>query len=302
MSGTYFGEVVSLKTADGRTWTLPDGERFATAYGGFGAPPTTFVTNTNWRAHNAFERGLTFEPTTITLTLHQITPATRSLYWAARAELIDLLRQNRGGPLTLTIQTPGGVSRSLAVYADPGAQFAARDPGDDAWLIEEELSLTAFTPLWYDPARKTVAAVRDATGGLTFPITFPITFGAGGVRYTMAVPYAGTFESFPTITLTGPYSYVAVRSDSVDATFALATPISAGQQRIISLDPQNRTIVDGAGVDCMSELEDGFDLVHFRLVPPPYSPNGAQIIIAQMQGSTLASAASLAYYDRFIGL
>jgi len=301
-SAPYVGDLLSLRTADGQQWTLPDGERYALVYGGFGAPPTTFITNTQYRADAAVERGLMYETTELTVLFHQKTTSNRATYWRQRAALIDVLRWNRGGPLVLTLQREDGTRRAIEVYADPGATLPARDPSDDIWLIEESLSFIALRPVWYNPDATTVAGVLDVSGGLTFPITFPITFG-GGARYNMPLQgYGGTYDSFPVITVNGPYNSIAFSSNAVAASFKMDVPIQAGEQRIINLNPQNRTILDSAGVNCIGDLADGFDLVHFKIVPAPYDPGSGQTMTALVKGRSNATAVSMTFNEQFIGI
>lgn len=300
----YRGDLISIETADGLKWSMPDGERFITASGGFGMPPVEYITSHQYRQGGEIERGYVLDERVISLTFHERVASRRALYWQARADWIDLLRQNRGGPLTLTIMTPTGGKRAIACYADPGPMMPPVDEADSVWQVAESINLRAFDPIWRDPTIHQLVGVRDVTsgGGKVFPMSYPVTFGPyAGAVYSFSLMYAGTYDSFPTITIVGPYNKATFVA-ATGATFELDTPIGAGEVRIIDLEPPGYNITDGAGVNKIGELGEGFDLIHFKIAPQAYAAPSAQVIAVILEGSTLASSVTFTYYDRYIGI
>lgn len=296
------GDLISLQTADGMKWTMPDGERFITAYGGWGAPDVTYITSTSFRKDSVQERGWVYEPRALMLTLKEKTCSSRAAYWEARRQLIDLFRFNRGGPLTLTLRTLAGMQRSISVIGDPGPTFDGVSPDGDIWNIEETIALVAFNPIWRNPVTKMLTASQYAASGFIFPITFPITFGIAGVQFLFPITYAGSFDAYPTFTLTGPYSSAVFSSDMIPSVFTLDVPIGAAATRIVTLDPTRRSIVNASGADRINDLADGSDLVRFRLVPSPFAPGGVQTISVVVSGATVATSITMAYNEQFTGI
>lgn len=295
-------DTLTLTTYDGQSFTMPNSVfAFEVFPGGFGAPPTQFATRQGYQQHGVTEIGYTLQPREIDLEFWRASACDRLTYWTNRAELLDFLRPNRNGALVLTVTREDNSQRSLTVRANPGAQFPAQQSND--WNIREGLSFTAFDPIWYDPAVTTYAPASSSPSELVFPITFPIQFGAPGLLFTQAITYDGSWKSYPSITLTGPYTAVTLENSVLSAAIFLTVAIAAGEQRILTLTPGQQTVLDAAGVSQMGDLGPLSDLVNFALLPTPEAPGGVQTLSVIMIGGTNGvSAVSIRYNTRYFGI
>lgn len=304
---TKLGDVFSITTFDGKRQFFPQGLMTMPAYGGFGAPPITWVTARGYRQHGATVLDHVIGPRSIVLELYYAGTkhCTREDYWRARAELLDLLRPNRGGPLRVTLTTAAGTQRMLLVEPDPGLVLPPTDPGVNDWSVREAVSFTAFDPFWYDPTPVTQTRPARLDTNLVFPITFPIEFGLFGGRFVFDMQYKGTWESYPTFVVSGPYNNATFINGATGARFQLVLPIGAGEQRIINLDPLRRRITNAAGENKFGELSptvENSNLNRFSLQPYPTAPNGVQSITVILSGISDASGVSLRYYERYWGI
>lgn len=297
------GDVHSIVTADGQSLFIPDGVLFLLSYGNYGAPPTQFQTRKGYRQTGATELDYSLEPRVVTLTLHRNPACSRQEYWNNRHELHEFLRPNRGGPLVLTLRQPDGAMRSLVVRADPGLELPPQPPDRNHWDVEESVDFLAFDPLWFDPEETVFADASITDTDLVFPITFPIVFGVSGVLFSTGLfTYAGTWETYPTMTLTGPYTRVTITNITTGIAISMNVAILAGEQRIITLTPGNQSIVDANGVNRFSELGPGSNLIDFNIRPNPEVANGQQEIRAEFTDGTGDSAFELAFNTRYFAI
>lgn len=300
---TTQAEVLSLTTFDGKSLYLFDQVIRARLYGNFGAPPTDFQTRRGFQQDGVFEVNVTLQPRSVNMQLWRAPGCTRQAYWDNRNELHEFLRPNRNGPMTLTVKLPTGGRRSLTVRAHPGLTFPPGNADDNSWNISEALELIAFDPLWFDPSQVVSTVVSTSDTNLVFPITFPILFGVSGAVSKFTVAYAGTWVTYPVITLTGPYTSVTITNVTTSISFTLNVPIIAGEQRIIDLSPGNQQITDASGNNKFGDLGPNVNLVDFNIRPAPLVSNGSNVIWAQFIGGTSGvSSAKLAYYSRYFAI
>lgn len=297
------GDLFALETADGDKLYFPDPARAFLAYGNFGAPPTNFITRQGYKQHGVSEVDYLLGPRTVSISLWRRAACSRDEYWANRAELLDFLRPNRGGPLTLTLRQPGGAQRSLMVHADPGLVFPP-NVEDNHWQVEETLDFVAFDPIWFDPSTVTLTPVSANDQELVFPIDFPIIFGTAGLLFSTGnIAYTGTWRSYPTLILTGPYTSARIEQLTLDVTIELTVPISAAQRRTITLTPGAQSVVDENGQSAFSELGPNSNLIDFYLAPDPEAAGGINVIRAQLFGGTAGvSAFQMTYNRRYFGI
>lgn len=296
-----FGDVLSLTTFDGNVLQFDTEAIAVKAYGSFGAPPTEFQTRRGYKQDGATEVGYTLAPRTVSLSIHQVGACDRQLYWDNRYALHEFLRPNRNGPITLTLVTPNGDMRSLIIRAEPG--LILPPVSSNNWDVDEDLDFIAFDPIWFATGATEIALTAETQVQLIFPITFPITFGTSDRWLTTGVlAYGGSWKSYPTITLTGPYTRVQIKNTTTNAIINLNTAIIAGETRIINLTPGAQSITDGSGNNRFSELGPGSDLINFNLRPAPEVTNGEQTITAQFVNGTVDSTMTLTYFERFFAI
>lgn len=299
-------EVLSITTFDGKSFYFLDQHLRAMLYGNFGAPPTDFQTRRGYQQDGVLEVNITLQPRTVNLILFHSPECNRQKYWDNRAALHDFLRPNRNGPMVLTLKMPQK-QRALTVRGHPGLVFPPIPADDNSWNIQEPLELIAFDPLWFDPAQSVTTQLSTTSTDLIFPITFitgfEIVFGVSGAVSSVSVAYAGTWKSYPVITLNGPYTSVTVSNVTTSVYFTLNIPIGAGEQRIVNLSPGQAQVSDALGNNKFSELGPNSDLVDFCIRPDPEVTGGVNVIQAQFLGGTPGlSSMKLAYYNRYFAL
>lgn len=297
------GDLYSIETFDGKVLVLDGDVRFQT-YGFFGAPPTSFQTRRGYKQHGATEIDYRVEERRLSFTLWHAPQATRQAYWDMRQRLHEFLRPNRNGPLQITVLMPDGARRGIICRADPGLQFPPEEAERNHWSVEEELAFVAFDPFWFDADGTSLVLTSTTDANLVFPITFPIRFGSSGLQFgTGVLNYGGTWETFPTFTLTGPYNSAVIEHLTLDVVIYLAVGIGVGERRIVTLTPGAQSIVDANGDSHFSDLGPGSNLVDFRIAPDPEVTGGQQEIQISLNGGVMGqSAAQVDYRERFFGL
>lgn len=297
------GDVISLETADGREIIFNDGVLSVLDYGQFGAPPTNFITKRGYRQHGVTEIDYLLNSRDIPLEIHQAETSDRQTYWDNRAALLDFMRPNRNGPMTLTIRTPNDDERSIVVRANPGFTFPPVQQSDNNYHIREPIELIAFNPFFFDRAATVLVMSSDTQLQLIFPITFPISFGTSDQFFSSGViTYVGTWVEYPIITLTGPYNSATISNQATGVSIFMSVPIGVGETRIIDVTPGKQSIEDGSGNNKFSDLGPGSNLVNFNLRPDPEVPEGLQEITVTMPGGTSDSSATLSYRNRYFGI
>lgn len=298
-----YGDVIHIETFDGQELFFTDNEMRLIAYGNLGAAPTNFITRRGYKQNGQTEIDFLLQSRNITVELWQSGECDRQTYWDNRKALHDFLRPNRNGPLTFTIRTPNGNLRSIVVRADPGMVFPPQTNNNN-WALQEQFDFIAFDPLFYNSAEAVLSLSAATQLQLIFPITFPITFGTSDEFLSSGViNYLGTWKSYPTITLDGPYTRAVITNVTTGVVIFMSVAIGAGEQRIITLTPGAQSITDANGNNKFSDLGVGTNLIDFALLPDPEVPDGEQEITIQLvDGVAGQSGASLSYYERFFAL
>lgn len=297
------GDVLMITTYDGNELVLINPDVKLLAYGNLGASPTQFITRRGYRQNGETEVDYLLQSRTISVELWHSPACDRQDYWDIRKELHDFLRPNRNGPMTFTLRTPNGDLRAIIVRADPGLTFPSQQNNNN-WNVQESMDFIALDPLFFNASQSVIALSVANQVQLVFPITFPITFGLSGlVMTTGSITYLGTWKSYPTITLTGPYTRVVITNLQTGVSLYMSVAIAAGEQRIIDLTPGSQSIVDQNGINRFSDLGTGSNLVDFAILPDPEVVNGVQEITIQLvDGINGTSSAAISYYERFFGL
>jgi len=302
------GEVEQIITYDGEVFTLGDGfDQAVLSIGGRGMPSASYHTYQGYQQPFPVVRSYVIEPRSVTLSLLVVTEH-RADYWEKRRQLVEALRFNRGGPLTLRHIRADGTARDLLCYPD-GALDWQDESEWDAW--ETEIALVAHNPLFQD-ADVTSVRLDKAELTLSFPVTFPIAFEGVYSPIYEDIVYDGDFPAWPIIEVDGPYTTLRVENVTTGAVVGLAAPISTGEKRILDLTPGQQRLVDQNGVSRWGELwmPDSV-LMAFNLRPPGLSrlvsiyegvPGGVNRLRATFTGRTNDTACVIHYRRQFLSL
>lgn len=299
----FLGDLHTIETADGVIESFGAGNQAFEVYGGYGAPPINYLTVPTLDRWGVIERDYTLLARPIALQVWSKHAVDLDSYWDNRARLHDLLRPNRGGPMILTIILPNLETRSIAVRANPGFIFAA-EPDNNAWLIDQPLDLLAHDPVWFDETEQTFGGTGIAISDLRFPITFPIRFSYSYVSAsTGQFLYEGTWETYPVITLGGPYTSAQIVNAVTGATIYMIEPVSNGESRVISLEPGNITVRTQDENLAFGDVDPASDFVRFKIKPDPETPGGLNEISAIMSGGKIGiSSITISYQNRYFGV
>jgi hypothetical protein len=302
----YAGDLHSILTADGNTYTFPDEENRFLVYIGYGAPPIDYITRRGYKQHGETKVDNLLSTRQITIQLWRKPACDRVAYWQNRAALHDMLRPNRGGSLLLTLVMPDSTKRSIYLDASPGAGFNTPQTDNNNWELDEALEFIAFNPVWFNADQTVLAVAANASQNLVFPITFPILFGPGGVSYSQVITYTGSWLSYPILVVTGPYDNVTITHQQTGAVITLIIPIVAGQTRTLDLTPGAISVTDENGNSAFDELGIDTNLVDFAIMPrglPPYGlAGGINTIEADIVGSGVGTTFTIKYYDRYYAI
>lgn len=273
---------------------------------GWGLSPREFTT-----IRGPFQQGDSvisqqLQPRVVTLTLRH-NGRCSDAHWSHRGTYIEYLRENRSAlydpePIQLIMHYYDNGTykkRALDVFFDSGFAFTPADIGAaDNFAIQEELQFTAHDPLVYDPTAAT-NAVSSLTGQLILPVTFP--FVLGSYQATNTITNAGTWETYPTITVAGPAQNFTIENVSTNKRINFAGEVVGGNNVIFDLRYSIKTVTDGCGTDLMQYVTG--DLGTFSLQCDPLVTGGANSIKVVSEtfnpGSTVFT---FSYYTRYRGI
>jgi hypothetical protein len=297
-------ESYSLTDLRGNVFRM-DGSLFVLSAGNFGAPPTSYQTRKRYQATGESVLGYQISPRLLSFNLYNPTEERRSDYWAARAEVLAFIRSNRGR-LTLTIGFANGNKRSIYVRPDSGLEFAPPEPDEGLQdYFDQAINLIAHDPIWFDPSAASVSPVAATNEEMAIPTMVPTPIGSSGDYFdTGALSYPGTWETYPRIVLDGPFNTATLRCIFMNATIQILSPCATGDSRIITLNPDELSVVDSEGNSKVTELSVDSNLMDFKIVPESELGAGeSQSILCIMTGAVPGTSAfTLEYNERYYGI
>lgn len=135
---------------------------------------------------------------------------------------------------------PGPIVRDLHVLMEIGPKFSE---DLERWEkgYREVLRLVAHDPFWYGPDQSASLDIRSGSNlifygdlGYTDRAVFPIWFGSDDASMQVDVIYFGTWSAKPVVVVNGPFSFVEISNQSVDATVTMQYDALAGE--IVTID------------------------------------------------------------------
>lgn len=304
-------EIYSITTIDGETLFFT-GEYYLQnpTPAGLGLPPVDYQTRQGYRQQGSSVVAYTLKERPMQLAIVTTSNCNRDEFWRERSRILDYLRPNRGtnglgNELTLTVRRADNTKRSIKCRYNGGLEFGDSDTGENNFNVNEVLRLQAFNPIWYDSAEVTNAPAASVDTDLIFPITFPIVFGSDGAIFiTGDLAYEGTWRSYPTITIQGPYSTCRLENTATGTVITLLVSIGVTEQRIITLSEEGFSVADGIGVSKFNELGEGSNLVGFDIRPDSELEDGTtqQLKATLVNGVAGQSSVTFEYFTRYIGI
>ncbi len=269
---------------------------------GLGTPPMEYVSDQAPFQHGDTVRSFTLGVRPIQLVILQ-NFTSRAAYRQGRASLLDTIRPNRITNFNtqglLRYHLADGSKREIPVVLESGPGFAPPEGGWRGWSFTEVLRFAAHDPVWRDPAINTISFV-ETDEDLLFPATFPIKFGGfGGVIAGLAYP--GTWEEYPSFTITGPITAPSIENVTTGDKITLSYILPAGYTITITLRGQ-KSIVLSDGTNLLNKLTPDSDLVSFSLQPDPIAPLGVNELRVTGTGTSPATSVTMSWYNRYFGV
>lgn len=273
---------------------------------GWGMSPKNLFTTSGPFQHGETVIGIRLAPRTIRMLVRH-NGCSRSDFWGVRDTILDLIRPNR---VSLVNPSPGrlryqylrnGVRqvRDLDVYLNRGYTFESKRGQWDEFSVQEEVEFIAHNPVIYDPTLITVN-VTAFVEGLVLPLTFPFVLGAYGALQN--ITYTGSFESYPTLEVTGPADCFTIINTTTDTRISLDYTISAGEIVTFDLGYDIKSVTNNFGSNLLGYLTSNTDLGGFRLETAPTAPVGVNALQIYLEGPTAATAVAVKYYRNYIGI
>lgn len=302
-------EFTEYEAPDGEVYRFDTETKFLMSETGLGMPPIEYIAQRGPFQHGQTYYDYRLQPRIIQI-VHRRNACSRTEWWENRANILNLLRPNRHpsgsfqlGTLKKTL-TNGDV-RAVDVIIEQGPMFRARDTKRwDEWGIMETLRFVAPDPTFYDPAQDTATWTPAATSSdIIFTFSFPVTFNVYWTDEDLVITYTGTWQTYPTITLTGPMSGILITNESTDETIRLNYSIANGETVTIDLPYGNKTVTSDVAGNIIGYISSDSDLATFHIAPAPEVSGGTNTINFQASDITLGtSLAVLSYYTRYIGI
>lgn len=247
MTRTYAGENEYLIDANGNILPLAD---YGLRASDLSNVPVTYETARGYGQHGESVLGWHLTPRVIRFQWTD-DALTRNAWWTRRQTIINRLRPNVG-KVTYRITLPDGNRRDIDGWLQSGLDLGG---SDDGLGLSPSFQLSCPDPAFYDPAEQSVTFTATDWDDLGFPIGFPIAFGGGYIFASAAVNYTGTWRSYPTFTITGPYTWMRIYNVTTGKGFRLTVAKLASDTITIDLSPGNLSVQDQDGNPLFDEVD-----------------------------------------------
>jgi hypothetical protein len=286
-------------TVGGVTTILSDGAPFAVLSADGGMADVARITERGPLQQGDSDIDFRLQPTLSTLGLIAYA-SDIGAHFDVRARLLEIFRPSRT-PLVLRWTLENGAVRQLDCHVAGRLAFNSIDMR--GFTQRCAVPLRAADPTLYDPAQ--VAVTYGVGGGgdsWTIPWAVPWGIGAATVDQTRTIVYAGSWRTFPVITITGPITNPVITNlttgDKLDFT---GITIAAANTYTIDLAYGRKTITNQLGANKIADLTNDSDLATFALEANPEAPGGVNSIRVTGTGATSATEIYLQYYPRYVG-
>lgn len=304
----------------GETFTLTnvrgDSLEFSSASGiyvlqhdGLGMPPVQRVTQEGPYQHGATQLNARLQPRVISLSIAALVGDYAT--WGNRSLLLDMLNDIEHElylDVDLDFDHPFYANQSYRMnvrYLDSLTMpRAGQHDGFDRYVLQ----LIAHDPTWYNPEAKIVTmSVTTGGEGLEIPMEIPMGLGGSVVDVTDTASYPGTWLSYPIVRITGPIedAVLTVVADDAGNTEKLdftGVTIAGSDYYEVDCRYGYKTVLDKAGTNKIADLTSDSDLATFAIRPHPYLQDGINTFHLTGTSGTAATACTISYYNRYIGI
>jgi len=271
-------------TPDGGDHNLHDFDsRVIMSHDGYGMPPARWLTSRGPFQHGETALDFRLRPRIFRLILRW-KARSRSAYWDARLELLEVLRPNRStdaSPGQLRKVLPNGDIRDIDVHIHGGPTYGPEEPEQwMEWSFQQLVQLIAYDPTFYDPTQRSYAPVPVVgVGNVTLP---------------------GSWLSWPIIQLSGLITDPVITNVTLGEAITLTYANPAPRTITFDLRPGRKTVEDDLGTNLIGYVTG--DLATWRLEVDPVAAGGVNQIQIAAGWVGGGETALFAWYDRWIGI
>jgi len=203
---------------------------------------------------------------------------------------------------TLIVTYPDGNERHILTRILGGLDFNMETSA--GYSIRAVIRMRCSDPTWYNPNQYTLPIVTISGTATAYPKIYPTTYGTTVFGGSFNLTYAGTWLSYPIITVTGPVTNFSITNSSSgqNITLVAGTVIAAGTTLRFDLRYGYKTVTDQAGVNRIGLVDSSSELAQFAIYPAPDVPDAINSLVVTGTATTTASSVALSYYDRYIGI
>lgn len=284
----------------GTAWSLGTATQHLIDEGALGMPPIQNQVSDYAQQDGSNWLGVKIKPRVLNIVFAK-GDTSRSNYFTNRATYLAAMKPNASAG-TLRKTLPNGDQYELTNVRLDGGMALDRQDQIGAHSVRFAARLIAYDPIWRKLPINSQTFALDSALYLAFPIEFPIRFGGSLIDSTVAVVNAGTWKTYPIITLTAPMTNPTITNQTTGKVIGLTCSIAAGRVVTIDLSPGVKTIVDDLGVSYVGYLNSNSDLSTFYLAAHPEASAGSNSIRVQASGAVVTSGVAMSWYSKFIGI
>lgn len=286
------------------SWLLSGGGlTFRISTLGLGLAPVRWLRQRGPFQHGVSVRGFRLDERTLNVVLffRALSPADAD---NRRAQLAEIFKPVEDMPLRLRWTLDNGKVREIEGYTEGILDFPDTPEQERIGRSQRVVApLLCPVPVWYDPTLRRVRFTSISAQGFPVPLHVPlIQISSGSINSIQSVAYAGDWQTFPVIYVTGPAQDVVVTNLTTDEKldFTGAT-LAAGEVLTIDLGYEAKTIDSSVHGDVTANLTEDSDLANWHLAAHPEAAGGINEILVEIAGQiTTVTAVEITYYDRFI--
>lgn len=300
---------------------------------GLAMPPLDHRTIRSPFQHGELYLGFSLRPRPVQIVMH-VEGCDRLDMWYKRRELIQQMNPLLGR-LRLQVHFRDHTIYELhEVTYDAG--FDVGTDGQAGPSIQAFAArFMAYDPVWFKHPENILSAVLVVTSELTFHIReepgwgagitfhiefplifaeplppefvgngiiFPIIFGATMILEEFNVTTVGNWISYPTFVLTGPLRDPVISNTTTGEKLELTYKVMDGEVVTITTEFGNKTVFNEGGDNLLGYLTTDSDLATFHLDPHPLAEDGVNVIKLEATECFAASAMTVLWHDRYLGL
>jgi hypothetical protein len=293
---------VLFDTSDGPVYFVYEADN------GIGMAPLTRFAERGPSQHGDTDLGFMLEPRSLSYIFGIFAPGntrdTRHLE-TARMLLLQRFRPSLS-PLSLRYDRANGDVMQIDGHFAEGMQFGSTERIEGTWYQRFSVNLKMNDPTWYNPTLHVSTATDDLwEGGTPVPMSVPTPVGRSRFIGTTVIEYAGSWDTYPTLRVTGPIHdfqiyNVAGEQDAFILPFSGFVP--HGSYWDIILESGSKSVVDEDGNSMLAYLGDPNHLSTFRIVAEPDADGGINSITMSGYGANGDTSLQVTYTDRYVGI